>query len=131
MPESLDITYYIAKQYPSLRPENHKDQIVELLNELYNINFLALTFCSTPIVSTDKKVAVEEKLAQPGLSEKYRHALARRKWCKIYPFFQKTNSSWINVYFSIQSEKNSRASLEELHGEANNAKTFLEKIGKL
>jgi hypothetical protein len=37
----------------------------------------------------------------------------------------------MNAYFSIQSEKNSRASLEELDGEANNAKTFLEKIGKL
>jgi len=37
----------------------------------------------------------------------------------------------MNAYFSIQSEKNSRASPEELDGEANNAKTFLEKIGKL
>jgi hypothetical protein len=79
MPESLDITYYIAKQYPSLLPENHKDQILELLNELHNINFFALTFGSTPIVSTDKKLAVEEKLAQPGISKKYRHALEDRK----------------------------------------------------
>jgi glutathione S-transferase len=79
MPESLDITYYIAKQYPSLLPENHKDQIVELLNELHNINFFALTFGSTPTVSTDKKVAVEEKLAQARISEKYRQALENKK----------------------------------------------------
>jgi len=65
MPESLDITYYIAKQYPSLLPENHKDQIVELLNELHNINFFALTFGSTPIVSTDKKVAVKKSSRNP------------------------------------------------------------------
>jgi hypothetical protein len=35
------------------------------------------------------------------------------------------------VYFSVQSEKNSRASPEEVDGEANNARTFLEKIGEL
>jgi hypothetical protein len=79
MPESLDISYYIAKQYPSLLPESHKDQIFELLNELHNINFFALTFGSTPVVSTDKKVAVDEKLAQPGISEKYHQALEDKK----------------------------------------------------
>lgn len=79
MPESLDITYYIAKQYPSLLPDSRVDQIVELLNELHDINFFALTFGSTPVVPTAKKVAVEEKLAQPGISEKYRQALEDKK----------------------------------------------------
>jgi hypothetical protein len=73
--DSLDITYYITTQYPSLLPENYKDQIVELLNELHSINYFSLSFASKPAAANAQKVAVEQKLAQTGISEKYRKAL--------------------------------------------------------
>ena len=75
MPDSLDITYYITTQYPNLIPENIKDDIVELLNELHSINFFSLSFGSNPAAATPQKTSVEAKLAQPGISEKYRKAL--------------------------------------------------------
>jgi glutathione S-transferase len=73
--DSLDITYYITAQYPGLLPENHKDQVIELLRELHHINYFSLSFGSKPGMATALKVPVEEKLAQAGISEKYRKAL--------------------------------------------------------
>jgi glutathione S-transferase len=73
--DSLDITYYITTQYPNLLPENHKDQIIELLKQLHNINYFSLSFGSKPAAANAQKLAVEEKLAQSAISEKYRRAL--------------------------------------------------------
>ncbi len=75
MPESFDITYFIADRYPSLLPTENKDQIRELLNELHDVNYFSLSFGSKPAAAKAQKIAVEQKLAQPGISEKYRKAL--------------------------------------------------------
>lgn len=75
MAESLDITYFIAERYPSLLPEEKRDQIIELLNELHDINYFSPSFGSKPAAAKAQKAAVEEKLAQPGISENYRKAL--------------------------------------------------------
>jgi len=75
MLESLDITYYIAEHYLSLLLEEKKDQIIELLRELHDINYFSLSFGNKPAAANAQKAAVEEKLARPGISEQYRKAL--------------------------------------------------------
>jgi glutathione S-transferase len=79
MPESLDITYYIAKHYPSLLPSSHKEEITALLAGLHDLNFFALSFGDEPVPATAKKAAIQEKLSRPGISERYRKALEDKK----------------------------------------------------
>jgi hypothetical protein len=72
---SLGITYCIAKHYPSLLPEEKKHEIIELLRELHGINCFTLTLSSKPAEAYALTAAVEAKMAQPGVSERYRKAL--------------------------------------------------------
>ncbi|KAE9379703.1 hypothetical protein N431DRAFT_398147 [Stipitochalara longipes BDJ] len=112
IPDSLDITYYIAKQYPSLIPEDKKDQIIELLQELHNINYFSLSFGSRPAAVNAQTAAVNERLAQPGISEKYRKALEYKMTV-------------------VQNEKVNGVIPAEIEAQQKNTRTFLEKIAKI
>lgn len=131
IPDSLEITYYIATQYPSLIPDNHKAQIIELLKELHSINYFSLSFGSRPASADAQKAAVEQKLAQTGISEKYRKALEYKltmyaTWTSLCrrPIAKMKN-------FSVQNEKVNGVTAAEIETQINHAKTFLEKIAKL
>lgn len=75
LPDSLDITHYVAGRYPNLIPEGQKTQIVDLLKELHSVNYFSLSFQKQPAYGKGLKSAVVERLSQPGISEKYRTAL--------------------------------------------------------
>lgn len=73
--DSLDITHFIASNYPGLLPPSHKNEIIELLRELHSINYFSLSFGSKPAAAKGQELAVEKKIADPNISEKYRRAL--------------------------------------------------------
>ncbi|KAK2685464.1 hypothetical protein QWA68_015698 [Fusarium oxysporum] len=73
--DSLDITHLIAKSYPSLIPETHSEDITRLLFKLHDMNYFSLSFPGRPIVATSLVAAVEKRLRQTDISEKYRKAL--------------------------------------------------------
>lgn len=95
MPDSLDITYYITTQYPNLIPEAMKDDLIELLNELHSINIFLLSYGNNPAAATPQLGAIEAKLSQPGISEKYREALEYKKM--MLEFFRTSKEQLLNL----------------------------------
>ncbi|OQV10801.1 Glutathione S-transferase, domain-containing protein [Cladophialophora immunda] len=75
MPESVDITRYFAEHYPRLLPDEHAEEIESLLDALHQINFYALTFGGLPHRGEVLQQCLRAKLAQPGISDRYRRAL--------------------------------------------------------
>ncbi|KAJ9608654.1 hypothetical protein H2200_006425 [Cladophialophora chaetospira] len=73
--ESLEITYFLAEQYPSLFPNRQIDQIKTLLAELHDINYFSLTYTHKPQRAADMENAVHQVLADPKISNHYRSAL--------------------------------------------------------
>ena len=77
IPESVDITYYIANQYPSLLPKEHEDEIKRLLEALHHINFFSLTFTGKQD-GPRSRIAQLQRLLQGNISDKYRVAIERK-----------------------------------------------------
>ncbi|KAH8683737.1 hypothetical protein BGZ61DRAFT_456240 [Ilyonectria robusta] len=73
--DSLDITHFIAKSYPSLIPATHSEQITRLLFKLHDMNYFSLSFAGRPIVAASIVAGVEKRLQQTDNSERYRKAL--------------------------------------------------------
>ncbi|KAG4442870.1 hypothetical protein IFR05_001666 [Cadophora sp. M221] len=112
IPDSLDITHYIASNYPSLLPEEFKDRIVELLKELHDINYFSLSFGNKPTAAKAQEALVEKKLAQTDMSEVYRKALEYK-------------------LIVVQNEKVSGVTETEIEAQIGNARAFLEKVAGL
>ncbi|TEY74219.1 hypothetical protein BOTCAL_0075g00210 [Botryotinia calthae] len=72
--DSLEITYWLAKLYPSLIPESYSAQISSFLERLHALNFFSLSFPGRPQVANGFKAAAEKRLAG-DISERYRKAL--------------------------------------------------------
>ncbi|PVH69738.1 hypothetical protein DL98DRAFT_578190 [Cadophora sp. DSE1049] len=107
--DSLDITHFITSNYPSLLPENRMDEIIKLLKELHAINYFSLSFGNKPAAAKAQEVAVDKKIAEPSISERYRKALVFK--LKI-----------------VQNEKVNGVTDDEIEAQVENTKTFLEKI---
>ncbi|KAK0112330.1 hypothetical protein ONS96_001578 [Cadophora gregata f. sp. sojae] len=107
--DSLDITYFIADNYLSLLPSDHKNEIIELLKELHAINYFSLSFGNRPASAKAQEAAVEKKIADPGISEKYRKALEFK--LKI-----------------VQNEKVRGVADAEIQTQVQNAQAFVKKI---
>lgn len=74
IPDSVDITYFIAERYPSLIPKEHEEEIKRLISKLHEINFFSLTFAGKPETQQRATASLEEKL-QENISERYRKAI--------------------------------------------------------
>ena len=77
--ESLDITYYLLRFYPDLSPFHISGEIRKLLDELHRINYFSLTYTRRPDRASAMLNAVEERLADPTISERYRNALKYKR----------------------------------------------------
>jgi glutathione S-transferase len=74
--DSLDITLYIAEQYPELIPQSHRDEISHLLQDLHSINYFSLSFSGEPeVASSIMRDPIMQILERPDISERYRDAL--------------------------------------------------------
>ena len=74
MADSLEITHYLSKYYPSLIPVSHKDQINELLADLHGLNYFSLSFPGREQVAEGFRATINNKLAG-DISARYRDAL--------------------------------------------------------
>lgn len=77
IPDSVKITEYLTKFYPSLIPTSHEDEIKDLLAKIHGISFFAITFAGHPEGQQSNKRYLEELLSS-RLSEKYRKAIEGR-----------------------------------------------------
>lgn len=69
IPESVDITLYIAETYPDLLPN---EQVRVLLEELHTVNYFSLSFAGRPRTPKD---GLLQLLARQDISDRYRKAL--------------------------------------------------------
>lgn len=72
--DSVDITHYLSKSYPSLIPSGQQAQITKGLQDLHALNYFSLSFPGRDHVARGFKAAVEKRLAG-DISERYREAL--------------------------------------------------------
>lgn len=77
IPDSVEITKYLASFYPSLVPASHEREIKDLLAKLHEISFFSLTFAGHPEGQKNNKAYLEELLSGQ-ISEDYRKALENR-----------------------------------------------------
>ena len=75
LPDSLNITFFMASIYPSLLPTAHDGQIKYWLKELHTLNFFSLSFAAMPKVAEGILNAVDARLADSNISDRYRKAL--------------------------------------------------------
>ncbi|KAI1209015.1 uncharacterized protein F4807DRAFT_107105 [Annulohypoxylon truncatum] len=75
MPESVDISYYIADWYPSLLPPQHKQVIHELMEELHQISYKLLTFGTRTKFPEVAVNWMRERINRTDISDEYRKAL--------------------------------------------------------
>ncbi|KAJ5157225.1 uncharacterized protein N7482_008325 [Penicillium canariense] len=75
VPDSLEITHYIANVYPNVIPKSHRDEITALLKELHGLNFFSLSFTGRTGVAAGLAATVEKLLEDPTISGRYRKAL--------------------------------------------------------
>ena len=74
IPDSQEITKYIAESYPMLMPEPHKKEIIQMIAALHGISFFAWTFEGKP-QSQHGAVAKLEKILEGDISDRYREAI--------------------------------------------------------
>ena len=74
-PESVDITYYFAESYPSLLPAEWEGEIKRLIGQLHSLNFFSLTYTGRHQFPRGLVQALEGKLGEEGVSERYRRAI--------------------------------------------------------
>ena len=73
--DSWDITRYLCEIYPNLAPEESKQKIYELLDQLHQISYVSLSFTPGENRVGGVRDAIQKRLAQPGISDTYREAL--------------------------------------------------------
>ena len=78
MTESVTITLFMCDTYPQLLPSKHEWEIKQLLSELHNISYYALSFAGLPAVGIAHLARIDDLLKQ-DLSDKYRAALEYKK----------------------------------------------------
>lgn len=75
IPDSVDITWFIASRYPGLLPKEHETEIRRLVSTMHEkINFFSLTFAGKPEVQRRNVASLESKLGE-DISERYRRAI--------------------------------------------------------
>ncbi|KAF2769997.1 hypothetical protein EJ03DRAFT_343057 [Teratosphaeria nubilosa] len=74
IPDSVEITKYLAGSYPTMIPTSHESQIKQMLSDLHGVSFFAFTFAGKPQSIEGSKNTLEEKLAA-GVSDTYRKAI--------------------------------------------------------
>ncbi|KAH0836149.1 hypothetical protein FOPE_04389 [Fonsecaea pedrosoi] len=76
--DSADITRYLCDRYPSLLPSAHKQTIESLLEQLHNISYVTISFKPEDRRTEGVMEAVEEIMARPETSPRYREMLQRK-----------------------------------------------------
>lgn len=71
IPDSVEITKYLARSYPTLLPASHGREIKQLLSELHGISFFSLTFAGKPQRHLASKAYLQDRL-NDQISERYR-----------------------------------------------------------
>ena len=66
----------MADRYPALLPPDHKEESVRLLHDLHALNYFSLSFPGKPQIAAGFKAAVEKRMMDPSISQRYRDALA-------------------------------------------------------
>ncbi|KIW70782.1 hypothetical protein PV04_03023 [Phialophora macrospora] len=85
--DSLVITYHLREVYPSLIPAAHKTYIVQLLKDLYKIQYLSLSFTLGQNRAGHITAATEVRLSRPDISESHCHALGiQSQTCEFFYF---------------------------------------------
>lgn len=74
IPESVDITKYLAGSYPSMIPDSYGSEIGQLMDDLHGISFYAFTFAGKPQSTQATKARLEGLLREP-ISNRYRAAI--------------------------------------------------------
>lgn len=74
LPDSLAITKFLAKSYPSMMPKPYESQIIELLTGLHGINFFGLTFAGKFRVVEGMKANLQ-KIREGDISDRYKAAI--------------------------------------------------------
>lgn len=77
IPDSLDITFAVADRYPSLLPDENREETTRLIRDLHGINFFSLTFAGKPEMQQGNLAFLQGKL-QEDISERYRAAIERK-----------------------------------------------------
>lgn len=79
IPDSVDITYFIADRHPSLLPSEKEEAIRKLMSDLHAINFFSLTFTDKPQMQQQSASFLEAKLStESDMSEQYRKAIQNK-----------------------------------------------------
>ncbi|MCJ1472620.1 hypothetical protein MMC13_001269 [Lambiella insularis] len=78
IPDSLEITHYLAEAYPSLVPESHRAEITRLLTELHGLNYFTLCYSGKHFINKSSMANIQRRL-DGNISEKYRKALEYKK----------------------------------------------------
>ena len=92
LPDSLEITKYIGRSYPSLLPESHSKQILDLLEQLHGINFYSLTFTGSPAAVEGRRDGLRKQL-EGDISDRYRKAIEFKiKRCDLAAYHQQQTS---------------------------------------
>ena len=73
--DSLDITRYLCEIYPHLAPEESKQKVHELLDQLHQISYVSLSFTPTENRVGGIRDAIQKRLTQSRISDSYRKAL--------------------------------------------------------
>ena len=74
IPESADITKYLAESYPSMIPDSYGSEIRQLIDDLHGISFYAFTFAGKPQSIQGTKARLEG-LQKQAISDRYRAAI--------------------------------------------------------
>ncbi|KIW30508.1 uncharacterized protein PV07_06250 [Cladophialophora immunda] len=76
--DSTDITRYLCDRYPSLVPAAHRQTIESLLAELHGISYVTISFKPEDRRTEGVMEAVQEIMARPDTSPRYREMLQRK-----------------------------------------------------
>ncbi|KAK4506402.1 hypothetical protein PRZ48_000132 [Zasmidium cellare] len=74
LPDSVAITKYLAKSYPSMIPEPHAKEIAQLIHDLHGISFFGFTFAGKPQTVSRSKEHLQGFL-EGDISDRYRKAI--------------------------------------------------------
>lgn len=73
--DSLYITEYLASEYPSLCPTEHKTAIVEGLHKLHGLNYYSLSYAGTNQFTHWLQGELQKILSGSDISPEYRKAI--------------------------------------------------------
>lgn len=74
IPDSVDITIFMANSYSSLIPKEHEKEVKRLIYALHDINFFSLTFAGKPEMQQRNVASLEARMKE-DVSERYRKAI--------------------------------------------------------